>query len=1026
MAFPIHFGSTRTRRRVLAALLFFFVISSSFAQSSDYIIRHYTTNDGLLQNSVLHIEFDHNSYCWIATEAGLTRFDNKEFSGYNATNIPGLKDNRIRRLCITLQGQLYAKNLHEQEITISTENSAFASRPVILSKVSPYYFPKSGYATANDQIEILWDSLKKTVAVPLIRSHYATSTGDTYLTFRSQLFQILPQGSQMLKNWPQAPVQTVPVGPYLLQVWESHKAAVWKGGKLLFETTIRGDLPANTSFIENDSKLHWSPAGTFVFAQGDLFRIQVSDSTVSAKKVLSHLPMKAVSCVNYRPRSNIYYLGTLTDGLYIAKVSPFHYPQLSGTNKNNSTYAIGKTSKDELIVNNTVIPKNGPSYGVKFSEYTFRAFVDKSDWFYFQNAFDLYRYNSVSHQMPKIMKLDENLASILKENTSEDLLVCTRQSLTKLSISGPEPKILWQKQLPIPYNAESVNKMYPLNGNHYLLLTTSGIRWYNIQNNTSEKQILDSIAMYSFYRDRKNRYWFSGDGYGIFLYVDNKIFPLPKSKFDKLSSVIDFIDDGRGNFWLPTNNGLYSVEIEKLAAYIQLKTNNLFLYTINNLDGLRTNEFNGAVPSYQWLSDSTLALASMNGLVEFKPKSLRPNYPGNNIFIDDFWVDSVKIMPKSLKNPIRLSPDFNLMKLKIGSPYYGNPQNNHLEYAIHRAGTPVQWEALPVDGILTVNNLPSGSYIINFRNKEGSQNAENQQLNISFDVIPHFYNTWEFYLSVIVLIILICFVIFRWRLRRLEKDKQRIEAIVIQRTKDLEKTTRQLQISEKALQQSNKQKEQIITMVLHDLRSPLRFLKTVTNGIMHKFQEEISTSLSDSLQKLNGSAVSLWEFTDRFFTWAVTQKQDFKIQESEFELQEVFNLVASFYMDIVMLNNNRLQIEATSLICHTDKNILMLILRNLVDNANKNTFGGIISLRATADQKQNHIIITDQGSGMLAEQIQMFQTGDGGNEAHSNKHIGSQVIYQMLLKINGQITINTSEKGTTFTISLKKRAASHL
>ena len=62
----------RTLHRVLyltvSILLLLYI--NGLAQVRHYTIRHYTSSSGLPQNSILHIKFDKDGYCWMATEAG--------------------------------------------------------------------------------------------------------------------------------------------------------------------------------------------------------------------------------------------------------------------------------------------------------------------------------------------------------------------------------------------------------------------------------------------------------------------------------------------------------------------------------------------------------------------------------------------------------------------------------------------------------------------------------------------------------------------------------------------------------------------------------------------------------------------------------------------------------------------------------------------------------------------------------------------------------------------------------------------
>lgn len=1008
----------RRMYRYLAFLFFSIIISLAVAgqrQSPRLVIRHYTSDNGLPQNSVLDILFDKSGYCWIATEAGLVRFDNNGFRTYGTDNIPGLMDERIHELKTDTSGNVFAKNVHHQTISTIPFNDLFSPLPFVVKGEDPNYYPDAGYLSPNPLIGMLWDSIVKAASMPLIRSHYCLRNGDTYLSFAGCIYWLTNNGTRLLKKWPSAPATTAPVGNFLLQLWPGNNIALWQHDTLLPVTKLSGDVLSDPFLLRNPPKLLWCPAGTFMYSDGDLYSLSVAGHEVNTQKVLGGLSMEAPSCIYYMPGNNTYYIGTRTNGLFVVKPSGFYTPFIPKNFDARNLYAIGKTSKDVLIVRNTFIPKGRPAYYISLNNGAFFVYVDKADRMYYQSQFKLYRFDTRSKKDSFLFNLDERLIAVLPDTDANGLLVCTAKSLTCLS---QKDKILWKKDLPIKYDAESATGLFPLEKNKYILLTSLGVKWYDIASDKIYKSILDSIRFRSFYKDRSGRLWFGSDGSGAFMYQNGRIYQLPLGDLKQLKTVHAFIDDGNGFFWLPTNNGLFKVNINSLVNYITHKTGDIYLYSLNSRDGLSANEFNGGCsPAFQWLSDSTLVLPSMGGLVEFQPSKLEINYPENKIFLDEFRIDTEKTEPSSLNKTIEIKPDFNLLTIKISCPYFGNPRNLQLEYAVHRSSADgYQWQSVPPTGQLSINTLSAGNYEIIIRKSGYRVDEKNAGLILKIKVLPYFYDTWWFYLLVAAFIILAGYLILRIRVAQLKKEKQKIEKIVSERTLELDNTAQQLRFSESALKQSNQVKEQVITMVLHDLRSPIRFLKNVTSGIMNSFKNEIPATLLDNLKKLNGSVVSLWEFTDRFFSWAVTQQDNFEVKKTSFPLQEVFDIVASFYSEIVLLNTNSLNIVNTNIFCFTDKDMLLLILRNLVDNANKNTFGGKIVLSAAGDTGHVYISVKDEGKGMEDHKMAMFENAE---KSAGNGGVGSQVIVNMLKRIDGTLSINTSPAGSTFVVTVQ-------
>jgi len=282
--------------------------------------------------------------------------------------------------------------------------------------------------------------------------------------------------------------------------------------------------------------------------------------------------------------------------------------------------------------------------------------------------------------------------------------------------------------------------------------------------------------------------------------------------------------------------------------------------------------------------------------------------------------------------------------------------------------------------------------------------------------MPWFYNTWWFALLVTSGLLLISYTIGKQRLKSVNEKANKLELLVADRTKELSIAIEQIAQSESALLRSTKVKDRVITMVLHDLRSPIRFLQTITDYLAtnHKSLEE--AQLDKKLVELQGGTKALHGFTEQFFTWAVSQHEDFKITNTLVKIEVLFNELADLYSGIVKDRGNVLTIESTDLTCYTDYQILSLILRNLIDNANKNTANGVIKISATALKNSISIKIDDSGKGLTAEQVKNFIDESRGM---GNTGTGSILILNMIQKIDGKLEIITSiDKGSSFIVTL--------
>src|SRR5687768_13482931 len=77
------------------------------SRGSEYIVRTWTTEEGLPQNSVTSIAQTKDGYLWLATFNGLVRFDGVRFVVFDSTTTPELPSSRIVKLHTDGRGQLW-------------------------------------------------------------------------------------------------------------------------------------------------------------------------------------------------------------------------------------------------------------------------------------------------------------------------------------------------------------------------------------------------------------------------------------------------------------------------------------------------------------------------------------------------------------------------------------------------------------------------------------------------------------------------------------------------------------------------------------------------------------------------------------------------------------------------------------------------------------------------------------------------------------------------------------------------------
>jgi signal transduction histidine kinase/ligand-binding sensor domain-containing protein len=72
--------------------------ASMRGQKTNFLVKKWSTEDGLPQNTVTSMVQTADGYIWLGTFGGLARFDGVKFTVFDSTNAPGLRSNRILTL----------------------------------------------------------------------------------------------------------------------------------------------------------------------------------------------------------------------------------------------------------------------------------------------------------------------------------------------------------------------------------------------------------------------------------------------------------------------------------------------------------------------------------------------------------------------------------------------------------------------------------------------------------------------------------------------------------------------------------------------------------------------------------------------------------------------------------------------------------------------------------------------------------------------------------------------------------------
>lgn len=241
--------------------------------------------------------------------------------------------------------------------------------------------------------------------------------------------------------------------------------------------------------------------------------------------------------------------------------------------------------------------------------------------------------------------------------------------------------------------------------------------------------------------------------------------------------------------------------------------------------------------------------------------------------------------------------------------------------------------------------------------------------------------------------------------------------------KETETKSRELLEVNHMLGNSNEQKNKIIALISHDLRSPLNSIVTIlefsqagelTEAELFLVRKELLAMTSNTIKML-----------DSILEWASLEMQNKEINITETDVKSACESVMVVYNMLATEKKISLITEyINNPIVKTDMGKVLLIIRNLTQNAIKFTpNGGKINFTVRQIGEKVEISIADTGIGLSEEKLKNLfllniQT-TYGTEKEKGTGLGLYLSQENARKIGANISVQSQKgKGSIFTLTL--------
>ena len=173
------------------------------------------------------------------------------------------------------------------------------------------------------------------------------------------------------------------------------------------------------------------------------------------------------------------------------------------------------------------------------------------------------------------------------------------------------------------------------------------------------------------------------------------------------------------------------------------------------------------------------------------------------------------------------------------------------------------------------------------------------------------------------------------------------------------------------LKQSNQSKDKIFSIISHDLISPFHVLLGASDLLMESLDEKDLDNARNHGHLLQQTSEEAYRFISNLLAWSRTQQKSIKLRKEDFNFSQLVRSVKAMFYNQAKLKHIQLKMNAPeTVLVHADRNLLQIVLVNLVNNAVKFTEqGGNIELSVITEKEQIKFVIKDNGVGISPERL---------------------------------------------------------
>ncbi len=282
------------------------------------------------------------------------------------------------------------------------------------------------------------------------------------------------------------------------------------------------------------------------------------------------------------------------------------------------------------------------------------------------------------------------------------------------------------------------------------------------------------------------------------------------------------------------------------------------------------------------------------------------------------------------------------------------------------------------------------------------------------------------FLGIPSFLLLSLYLLFRvWQYRRLMVSTDQTIKKLDEQYRDLQNSKEELEHSFKKLQEMDKLKDEFLANTSHELRTPLNGIIGIGESLLDGVAGKLNDICRQNINMVVASSKRLASLISDILDFSKLKEKGISIKPESLDIKEVASEMIAFCRVLVKRKDLQMINECPeNLFVKADKNRLLQIFTNLINNAIKFTHQGQIIVKATLQDSFVCVSVQDSGIGISpANQKKIFkpfEQADGSiSRSYGGTGLGLAITNKLVQLHGGTLELESEEgKGSTFAFTL--------